>query len=169
MLYKSFYNSPIGSLLLISNGTELTGLWIEQQKHYGSQYEEQAQTQDDLELFALVKKWLDCYFDGFAPDPSKIPLAPVGTPFQQAVWKILTNIPYGTTITYGCIAKQLAVLLQKKTMSAQAVGNAVGRNPISIMIPCHRVIGTNGSLTGYAGGLDRKLWLLQHEGCLPQP
>lgn len=166
MYYKTTYDSPIGSLLLVSNGTTLNGLWMEQQKYYGAQYEAAAIMNPGLPVFAEITKWLDAYFAGSSPDLAPLSLVPVGTPFQQWVWNILQTIPYGTTITYGEIAARIAQEQNRSSISAQAVGNAVGRNPISIIIPCHRVIGSNGSLTGYAGGLERKLWLLQHEGIL---
>ena len=111
------------------------------------------------------KNWLDSYFSG---DPAEVtfPLNPHGTAFQKQVWEILLTIPYGKTTTYGAIAREMARRAGREKMSAQAVGQAVGKNPISILIPCHRVVGVNGKLTGYAGGLDRKEWLLRHEGWL---
>ena len=106
----------------------------------------------------------DRYFAGEKPSPLELPLAPAGTPFQRAVWEQLEQIPYGATTTYGAIAQTLARAMGRPSLSPQAVGSAVGRNPISIVIPCHRVVGADSSLTGYAGGLERKKWLLQHEG-----
>ena len=117
-----------------------------------------------LPVFGLAKKWLDAYFAGEKPAISELPLAPNGGEFRQAVWDILCEIPYGQCTTYGAIAQKMAARMGKKTMSSQAVGGAVGHNPISIIIPCHRVVGANGSLTGYAGGIDKKIKLLQHEG-----
>ena len=113
-------------------------------------------------MLAEAKKWLDLYFSGEKPDFTP-PLHPAGSPFRQAVWKILLEIPYGQTTTYGEIAKQLAAMQNSSSMSAQAVGGAVGHNEVSIIIPCHRVVGTNGSLTGYAGGMDKKIALLELE------
>jgi methylated-DNA-[protein]-cysteine S-methyltransferase len=111
-----------------------------------------------------VKKWLDRYFDGEKPDLSELPLAPTGGEFRRMVWDILCEIPYGEVVTYGDIAKKMAQKMKRKSMSSQAVGGAVGHNPISIIIPCHRVVGSNGSLTGYAGGIDKKIKLLELEG-----
>ena len=118
---------------------------------------------DDLPVFIKVKKWLERYFNGENPSIKELPLAPQGNDFRQRVWDILCKIPYGETVTYGDIAKEIANSLGRKSMSAQAVGGAVGHNPISILIPCHRVIGVNGSLTGYAGGIERKKALLKLE------
>ena len=119
---------------------------------------------DAVPLFDIAKKWLDRYFSGQKPDAAELPLAPQGNAFRQGVWEILCTIPYGEVTTYGSIAKKMAVKLQKERMSSQAVGGAVGHNPISIIIPCHRVIGVNGSLTGYAGGIETKIKLLELEG-----
>ena len=119
---------------------------------------------DSIPLFDIVKKWLDRYFSGQKPDLAELPLAPQGNAFRQGVWEILCTIPYGEVTTYGSIAKKMAVKLQKERMSSQAVGGAVGHNPISIIIPCHRVVGVNGSLTGYAGGIETKIKLLELEG-----
>ena len=147
------YPSPIGSLTLVSDGQALTGLWMKTQNFDISDLPRQ----DDLPLFAAVRDWLDVYFAG-APKAIDFPLSPAGTEFLRRVWGILLTIPYGETATYGHIAKQLG-----EKMSAQAVGQAVGRNPIGIIIPCHRVVGAKGQLTGYAGGLENKQWLLRHE------
>lgn len=119
---------------------------------------------DNLQVFKDAKNWLDRYFAKQKPDIKELPLAPIGNEFRQAVWKILCEIPYGEVTTYGEIAKKIAKIMNKSAMSAQAVGGAVGKNPVSIIIPCHRVVGTNGSLTGYAGGIDIKVKLLEHEG-----
>ena len=164
MIYKTYYNSPIGKLLLTSDGENLTGLWIEDQKHYLYKINEQLITNDDLEIFKQVKNWLDKYFNGEKVSINNLKLKPNGTKFQIEVWKILSDIPYGKVITYKEIAQIIAPKLNKERMSAQAVGGAVGHNPISIIIPCHRVIGNNGNLTGYAGGIDKKIKLLQIEG-----
>lgn len=155
-------NSPVGALTLASDGTNITGLWLKGQKYYAAtlgEYSEQA----DLPVFAETQKWLSSYFSGNKPSFTP-PLAPQGNPFRQAVWDILGEIPYGQVITYGHIARQMARQMGKMHMSAQAVGGAVGHNPISIIIPCHRVVGADGSLTGYAGGVDKKILLLQLEG-----
>ena len=160
-IYKTEYRSPIGVLTLASDGENLIGLWIEGQKI--SLDESKMVESSGLEVFCLTKKWLDEYFCGKRPDASKIPLAPIGNEFRQGVWKILRKIPYGKTTTYGEIAAQLARRRGLAHMSAQAVGGAVGRNPISVIVPCHRVLGADGSLTGYAGGLARKRRLLALE------
>ena len=164
MIYKTYYNSPIGNLLLTSDGKSLIGLWIEGQKHYLYKINEQLITNDDLEIFKQVKNWLDKYFNGEKVNINNLKLKPNGTKFQKEVWKILSDIPYGKVITYKEIAQIIAQKLNKERMSAQAVGGAIGHNPISIIIPCHRVIGNNGNLTGYAGGIDKKIKLLQIEG-----
>lgn len=157
--YISHYQSPIGEILLTADEIGLTGLWLEGQTHLSlSGYQEKETTP-----ILAAKRWLDVYFSGQEPD-FPIPLHPTGTPFQLEVWEILSTIPYGHTTTYGAIAHQIATQRGIYKMSAQAVGGAVGRNKISILIPCHRVIGSDGSLTGYAGGLDKKVKLLQLEG-----
>ena len=158
MTYTTFYSSPLGKMILVSDGAALTELDFAEPVPAASA----VRTQKDLPVFEEVSRWLDVYFSG--RDPGTLPpLAPHGTAFQQAVWNILCGIPYGTTTTYGRIAAHIAAARGGR-MSAQAVGGAVGRNAISILIPCHRVIGTDGSLTGYAGGLDKKEALLQLEG-----
>lgn len=162
-MYSASYASPIGQLLLTSNGDALTGLWIEKQKYYADTAPVDLCEKDDLPIFKAVSSWLDAYFNKEHPEPFQYPLAPHGGSFRQKVWKILCDIPYGQVMTYGQIARQIATRT-RKNMSAQAVGGAVGHNPISIIIPCHRVVGTNGSLTGYAGGIDTKIKLLELEG-----
>lgn len=164
MFYKTSYNSPVGKLLLASDGLNLTGLWIEKQKYYADTAPDDIQDKADLPIFIKTKEWLDKYFKGENPPVSDLPLAPKGGEFRQIIWKILCEIPLGQVLTYGGIAKIIAKRTGKETMSAQAVGGAVGHNSISIIIPCHRVVGTNGSLTGYAGGLDVKIKLLEFEG-----
>ena len=160
MTYAAYYFSPLGRIVLMSDGTALTELDFAE----GVPEVSAVHTQKDLPVFREVCRWLDVYFAG--RDPGALPpLAPHGTAFQQAVWNILRGIPYGTTTTYGGIAARIAAARGGR-MSAQAVGGAVGRNPISILIPCHRVIGANGSLTGYAGGLDKKEYLLGLEGII---
>ncbi|MFC2369378.1 MAG: methylated-DNA--[protein]-cysteine S-methyltransferase [Selenomonas noxia] len=161
MLYTSHYASPLGGMTLVSDGTALVGLYFDGQK-YAAEGLDATRTQKNLPIFEEARRWLDVYFSGRKPDFTP-PTAPAGTAFQQSVWEILRTIPYGQTVTYGAIARRI----EQNTgcrMSAQAVGGAVGRNPISILIPCHRVVGTNGSLTGYAGGIDKKERLLQWEG-----
>lgn len=161
MHYTHDYQSPFGKLLLAADETGLTGLWFEGQKYFGL-YLDKAHTEKNLPVFEQADRWLDLYFSGKDPGFG-IPLHFIGTDFQNAVWAILASIPYGKTTTYGEIAKQLAAQRGLPHMSAQAVGGAVGHNPISIIVPCHRVVGTNGSLTGYAGGIDRKRELLSLE------
>ncbi|MBQ7410701.1 MAG: methylated-DNA--[Clostridia bacterium] len=160
MNYMCKYNSEIGNIIIVSDGENLTGLWFEGQKHFLNLFEEQ---EEELEIFTKTKRWLDIYFSGKKPEFS-IPVIFSGTEFRVKVWNILKEIPYGEVITYGDIAKRLAEEKGIKKMSAQAVGAAVGHNPISIIVPCHRVIGNNNNLTGYAGGLDKKKRLLEIEG-----
>ena len=163
MLYTSHYASPLGGMTLVSDGTALVGLYFDGQKYFAEGLDAK-RTQKNLPVFEEARRWLDVYFSGRKPDFTP-PTAPAGTAFQQSVWEILRTIPYGETTTYGAIARRI----EQNTgcrMSAQAVGGAVGRNPISILIPCHRVVGTNGSLTGYAGGLDKKAYLLRIEEIL---
>ena len=164
MIYTSYYNSPVGKLLLASKNNKLIGVWIENQKYYLSNLKEKMQKKDDEEILIKAKNWLDRYFENKNPHISELDIEPIGTDFSKKVWTILCTIPYGKVITYGEIAKKISKAMNKDKMSAQAVGNAVGHNPISIIIPCHRVIGANGNLTGYAGGLDIKMRLLKHEG-----
>lgn len=158
MMVKMEYASPVGLLTLASDGENLTGLWIAGQKYFAAGTPTNLPARDDLPVFMQARGWLDRYFAGERPEPGELPLAPQGSAFRQRVWRVLCDIPYGQTVTYGEIARQLLV------NSAQAVGGAVGHNPISIIIPCHRVLGADGSLTGYAGGLAAKQWLLRHEG-----
>lgn len=156
--FKTEYPSPVGMLTMASGGENLIGLWMEGQKHFCSSLTGEMIPKDDLPVFTATRNWLDDYFAGKQPAIDDLPLAPMGSPFRQQVWQILREIPYGQTITYGDIAKELG------TGCAQAVGGAVGHNPIGIIIPCHRVMGAGNKLTGYDGGVDRKLWLLSHEG-----
>lgn len=161
MVYTTQYASPIGDLLLAEKEESLIGLWLIGQKYFlGSLKEEQTERDDAAAIFKQTKKWLDRYFAGQKPAIGELRLAPDGSEFRRAVWKILCEIPYGEVMTYGEIAKKIG----GEKMSAQAVGGAVAHNPISIIIPCHRVVGTNGSLTGYAGGMDKKIKLLTLEG-----
>ena len=150
--------------MLASKNNKLIGLWIEGQKYYLGKLKEEIQEKDNDIILIKAKKWLDRYFKGEKPQISELDLEPIGSDFAKNVWKLLCEISYGEVTTYGEIAKKVAKLMNKSRMSAQAVGGAIGHNPISIIIPCHRVIGTNGSLTGYAGGIDKKIFLLKHEG-----
>ena len=163
MIDTTHYASPLGDILLAGRGEGLIGLWIEGQKYFlGSQTGEVIER--ETPILAQTKAWLDRYFSGGRPAISELTLAPDGSEFRQAVWEILRRIPYGETTTYGAIASELAARTGRTKLSAQAVGGAVGHNPISIIVPCHRVVGAGGSLTGYAGGIDKKIWLLAHEG-----
>ena len=155
------YDSPLGILTMACDGNALTGLWFSGQKHYGetlpAEYAERFQP-----VFAETARWLDLYFSGSIPDFTPA-LNLRGTAFRRAVWEILLTIPYGRTTTYGRIAETVAARKGTGRLSAQAVGNAVGHNPVSLIVPCHRVVGADGSLTGYAGGTDRKRKLLEME------
>lgn len=161
MIYTSKYTSPLGGILLAADEVGLRGLWFDGQKYFARDLPDE-RTERETTVLSEAKRWLDLYFGGQEPDFLP-PLHPVGTPFRQAVWEILLRIPYGKTVTYGEISKQLAEKMGLERMSAQAVGGAIGHNKISIIIPCHRVVGSNGSLTGYAGGIDRKIKLLELE------
>lgn len=161
MIYTSEYTSPLGGILLAADEVGLRGLWFDGQKYFARDLPDE-RTERETPALSEAKRWLDLYFGGQEPDFLP-PLHPVGTPFRQAVWEILLRIPYGKTVTYGEISKQLAEKMGLERMSAQAVGGAVGHNKISIIIPCHRVVGSNGSLTGYAGGINRKIKLLELE------
>lgn len=156
MKYRGTYQSPLGPITLASDGDSLTGLWFEDQRYYPNDLAGESE-EADLPVFRQVKAWLDVYFSGRDPGPVP-PVRPAGTDFQREVWATLAAIPYGRTRTYGDIARELG------RTSPRAVGSAVGRNPISILVPCHRVVGADGSLTGYAGGTERKTALLELEG-----
>lgn len=166
MVYQTLYRSVLGSILLTSDGTGLTGLWLENQKNFRSAVREEMIQHDGLPVFLQTKEWLNRYFAGENPSSGEILLTPYGSPFRQTVWKLLCQIPYGQVTTYGELARRVAAVTGKEQMSAQAVGGAVGHNPISILIPCHRVVGAGGNLTGYDGGLDKKVKLLELEGAL---
>ncbi|MCM1262008.1 MAG: methylated-DNA--[protein]-cysteine S-methyltransferase [Butyrivibrio sp.] len=161
MQYTSKYESPLGGIMLAADELGLTGLWFEGQKYFAL-YLDKENEEKELPIFEQAKKWLDIYFSGNEPN-FKLPLHFTGSTFQNKVWEILYQIPYGQTTTYGAIAKQLAKEKGLARMSAQAVGGAVAHNEISIIVPCHRVVGANGSLTGYAGGIDKKIALLKME------
>jgi len=158
MYYSTTYPSPVGVLTLASDGNSLVGLWLEGQKYHGQSIPEAMTENSGLPIFDAAKQWLDRYFAGAKPDIAELPLAPIGSAFRRGVWGILRGIPYGQTMTYGEIAKKLGCA------SSRAVGGAVGHNPISIIIPCHRVVGAGGRLTGYAGGIETKGRLLELEG-----
>lgn len=154
--YIAHYSSPLGSMTLASDGTALIGLWFDGQKYFADTLKEVQTLSPNLPVFDQTRQWLDIYFSGKEPTFTP-PLLIQGSPFRKQVWQLLLEIPYGRTMTYGEIAQKL------QCKSAQAVGGAVGHNPISIIIPCHRVIGADGSLTGYAGGVERKASLLKLE------
>lgn len=161
MTFIQHYNSPLGGILLAADEIGLTGLWFNGQKYFARSLAA-GYTEQNTPALSEAKRWLEVYFTGKKPDFMP-PLHIVGSAFRRAVWEILLQIPYGKTTTYGEIARQLAKKQKLPRMSAQAVGGAVGHNEISIIIPCHRVVGTNGSLTGYAGGIDKKIKLLELE------
>ncbi len=154
--YIAHYSSPLGGMTLASDGTALTGLWFNGQKYFADTLKEVQTLNPNLPIFDLTRQWLDIYFSGKEPTFTP-PLQIRGSTFRKQVWNLLLEIPYGRTMTYGELARKL------QCKSAQAVGGAVGHNPISIIIPCHRVIGADGSLTGYAGGIERKASLLKLE------
>ena len=163
MIEITYYQSPIGELLLAVKNDKLIGLWIKDQKYYLSNVQEELKERSDHALLNQTKEWLGRYFNGEKPALNELALEPIGSEFRKRVWEILCEIPYGEVMTYHDIAKRIAKEKGIKRMSAQAVGGAVGHNPISIIIPCHRVVGSNGSLIGYAGGIQRKKYLLEHE------
>lgn len=161
MIYMGRYDSPLGPITLAGEDGALTGLWFDGQKYFGAGLPA-GTPEGEPPVFRQVRAWLDRYFRGEDPGPAP-PLAPAGTAFQRAVWEVLREIPYGRTATYGQVAQATGRGLGRNT-SPRAAGSAVGRNPISLLIPCHRVVGAGGSLTGYAGGLERKEALLKLEG-----
>ncbi len=161
MTYLTKLSSPLGSLTLASSGEAVTGVWLEGQKYFAAGLEAETEERPDLPVFHQTAVWLEAYF-AKKPLPPLPPLSPQGSAFRQAVWKLLPEIPCGKTSTYGALAEKLKAA--GVPASPQAVGGAVGHNPISILIPCHRVVGTNGSLTGYAGGVEKKRFLLELEG-----
>ena len=175
MHYFTTYTSPLGEILLASDDEGLTHLAFDGQKYFArtlpKEYAESEtpvlceakQKMPSHPILISAQRWLDSYFAGENPELTP-PLHASGSDFQRAVWQLLLAIPYGETTTYGAIAQEIARLQQRPRMSAQAVGGAVGHNPIGIIVPCHRVVGASGSLTGYAGGLAKKIWLLEHEG-----
>lgn len=164
MLYKSTYLSPLGKLLILADDKALLGVWFEDQKYYGASYHLNDAVYQKNSIIKEVTDWLDRYFNGENPDINRLSMTPDVTDFRKKVLEVLKSVPYGKTITYKQIVDQLHELYGENVGSARAVGGAVGHNPISIIIPCHRVIGSDGSLTGYAGGKERKLKLLTLEG-----
>lgn len=162
MQYTAAYQSSVGDVLLAADEIGLTGLWFEGEKFYALSLDPEHEERE-TPIFAITRRWLDIYFSGHEPDFMP-PVHMIGSEFRRCVWELLLQIPYGTTVTYGDLARQVARRRGLRRMSAQAVGGAVGHNEISIIVPCHRVVGTNGSLTGYAGGVDKKRRLLELEG-----
>ena len=163
-IYTQNYQSPLGEIVIASDGTAITGLWLVGQRHFDIEVEG-CITDKDLPIFEEVSRWLDIYFTG--NNPGEIPAVRMnGTPFQLEVWHILQTIPYGKLITYREVTELIAKKRGITKMSARAVGNAVGRNPVSILVPCHRVVGSDGKMTGYAGGIERKVKLLKLENAL---
>ena len=165
MDYTAHYDSPLGGITLASDGERLAGLWFDGQKYFADALGKEHMDRTDLGIFDATRRWLDIYFSGKAPDFTP-PLLMRTTDFRRRIWEIMLTIPFGRTMTYGDISRIIAKERGLASMSAQAVGGAVGHNSISLIIPCHRVVGTNGSLTGYAGGIDKKVRLLQMEGAV---
>lgn len=161
-MFTAHYQSPLGEILLAADEVGLTGLWFDRAKYYAAGLAPQS-TERETPPLTEAKRWLDVYFSGKMPDFMP-PLHPIGSDFRQEVWALLLQIPYGQTTTYGALAARLAAKHGTARLAAQAVGGAVGHNPISLIIPCHRVVGASGSLIGYAGGVERKIQLLKLEG-----
>ena len=163
MIYYTVYNSPLGNLTIASDAANIIGLWIQGQKYFKENIKEEMVLNSDIDILKQAVTWLDRYFNGEKPSISELNISPSGTEFRKTVWKVLCKIPYGQVVSYKYIASEVSKILNKENMSVQAVGSAIGHNPISIIIPCHRVIGTNGELKGYAAGLKIKSMLLKHE------
>ena len=164
MDYVAHYDSPLGGITMASDGEMLTGLWFDGQKYYADTLSREYEKRE-VPVLGMTREWLDVYFGGRDPGPVP-PLGMKGTDFRRRVWEILLTIPYGKTMTYGDVAAVIAKERNIVGMSSRAVGGAVGHNPVSIIIPCHRIIGSDGTLTGYAGGTDRKKRLLEIEGAI---
>lgn len=156
--FHTWYDSPLGRLCLYSDGASLIGVEFEQSRHPGPATRMATERRADAPPFGSTRRWLDAYFAGEQPRPADMPVRLLGTPFQRRVWRRIASIPYGTTVTYGEIARAVG-------SAPRAVGGATGRNPLPLVIPCHRVVGADGSLVGFGGGMRRKAWLLGHEGC----
>lgn len=161
-MYKTYYASPIGRILILTDANALLGLWLEDQKYFGAGYDLEQVQQGETEVSRRISAWLDAYFKGENLAIDEIPLAPQVTEFRSKVLTVLQKIPYGQTATYSDVFRELQAEYGK-IGSARAVGGAIGHNPISIIIPCHRIVGSDGKLTGYAGGLDKKSFLLELE------
>lgn len=161
-MYKTYYASPIGQIFILTDANALLGLWLENQKYFGAGYDLEQAEEEETEVSRRVFAWLDAYFKGENPATDEIPLAPQVTEFRSKVLTVLQKIPYGQTATYSDILRELQDEYGK-IGSARAVGDAIGHNPISLLIPCHRIVGSDGKLTGYASGLDKKAFLLELE------
>lgn len=164
MIYTTEFDSPVGKITLAAIAEKLIGLWLEGQDYFESTISEEMVKDDSLKLFTEVRNWLDAYFAKKNPAISDLPLFPSGSEFRKSVWRVLCTVPCGEVTTYGKVARKIAAERGIAKMSAQAIGGALAHNPISIIIPCHRVVGADGSLIGYAGGIDRKIKLLECEG-----
>ena len=162
-MFKSYYNSNLGKIIIVADNRYIYGLYFDNQKYLPENLEK-LEINNNSPIIKQVKLWLEEYSNAKKPNLENLPIKLIGSEFKMLVWSVLKTIPYGKTITYGEIAKTLARKTNKEKISARAVGNAVGHNPISIIIPCHRVIGANGKITGYAGGIDKKTALLKLEG-----
>ncbi|AGS35566.1 methylated-DNA--protein-cysteine methyltransferase [Corynebacterium maris DSM 45190] len=163
-IFGARHPSPLGELFLAGTEGQLLGVWFEHHRHTDKTMPKDVVEDSGVPALTHAADWLDRYFDGERPDPGELSLAPAGSEFRRSVWALLADVPYGETTTYGALAKQAAARLGRQSMSSQAVGGAVGHNPVSIIVPCHRVVGADGSLTGYSGGMAAKIWLLRHEG-----
>ena len=161
--FKSYYNSPLGKIIIVTDNASVYGVYFDSQKHLPENLEDY-EINDNILAIKEIKNWLDEYFEGKNPSVKNLSIKLIGSEFKLLVWGVLKTIPYGKTLTYGEIAQMLSKKMNKEKMSARAVGSAVGHNPISIIIPCHRVLGKNNKITGYAGGIDKKLELLKLEG-----
>lgn len=164
MIYTTIYQSKLGNITLASDGKSLIGLWFNDQKYYGGKILKEYEENNDLAIFNKTKEWLDLYFDKKNPTLSMLDISFNDSEFRHHVWQVLCDIPYGQTLSYKQVGEKVAKRMNKTSMSNQAIGQAIGHNPISIIVPCHRVVGSNKSLTGYAGGIDKKIELLKMEG-----
>lgn len=164
MQYSMKYESPLGCMTVTCSDDSILAVCLENQRYYADYFDAASADRSESPALSTAADWLDEYFRGRRPGITGLPLAPAGSRFRQTVWSILKEIPYGEVTTYGEVALEAARRLGRNHMSSQAVGGAVGHNPLAIMIPCHRVIGAGGNLTGYDGGIDKKVWLLKHEG-----
>ncbi|MBF6626758.1 methylated-DNA--[protein]-cysteine S-methyltransferase [Aerococcaceae bacterium zg-BR9] len=161
VLYKHWYDSPIGKLWLVSNEVAVKGIWFEGQRYFATGYDWNAIRVGEPEAVVILKRWLDAYFSGDVVEGHMLDIEPAGTAFQQRVWQVLQTIPYGKMMSYADIAEHLWPDSSRR--SPRAIGGAVGKNPLALVIPCHRVVGHNGAITGYAAGVEKKIWLLAHE------